>query len=283
MTAEATGQSAPGDESADEVTRLRQELAAAHARIASLEEELEVAREGRSAFAAAVSHELLTPLNHIIGYSGILLLGMSGELSGEQRSHLETVNSAGKHLARLIEDVIDFTRLEAGALEMRVTDVDADAAIRAACELMERSAREKGLCLRSAPSPATVWVRTDRERLRQVLIRLISNAVRFSDAGEIVVAATVRGDRVRFSVSDTGSGVSEPELERAFDAFTQIDVGGLAKPSGLGLGLAMARGMVERLGGRMWARSVVGEGSAFLFELPAASEDDGDGRGFLGV
>ncbi len=234
-------------------------------------EEADAASRAKSQFLASMSHELRTPLNGILGYTQIL--GRDSGLSVRQRAGLDVIQQSADHLLALINDVLDLAKIEARRLELHPTDFDLPEFVRGVAQFFAPRAREKGLRLESEPAPdLPQHVRGDAQRLRQVCYNLLGNAVKFTQRGGVVFAVSRVDDRVRFSVSDTGPGISPADQERLFEPFAQI--GDRARHAeGTGLGLNVSRGILEQMGARLQLESRPGWGSRFWFEvaLPAAA------------
>ncbi len=237
--------------------------------LANVNEQLRRATRIKSEFLANMSHELRTPLNSIIGFSGILLQGMAGELSEEQLKQVGMVNRSGRHLLDLINDILDLSRIEAGRVEVDLANFDLAAMIRAVCEDMRPLADAKGLSM-EVDAPAAFGLRSDRTKVRQILYNLVGNAIKFTDEGRIDITLRTTGERVAVSVADTGPGVAEGDREAIFDEFHQARRRADEKPAGTGLGLAISRKLARMLGGDISLASVPGEGSVFTLELPMA-------------
>jgi signal transduction histidine kinase len=208
-------------------------------------------------------------------------------LEPEQREYAEMGRRAGEALLSLISDILDFSKIEAGKLALDEVDFDVREVVDDACGIVAESAFAKGLELLpwvDAEVPARI--RGDHVRLRQVLINLVGNAIKFTQAGEVVVPVTVVGERLRFEVSDTGIGITPRQQERLWEAFTQADASTTRNFGGTGLGLTISRKLVEAMDGSIGLESVPGRGSNFHFELPltaAAPSAGADPAGFVGA
>jgi signal transduction histidine kinase len=234
-----------------------------------LYKELEAASQHKSDFLASMSHELRTPLNAIIGFSQVLREGMVGEVNEKQREYLDDILSSGNHLLSLINDVLDLSKVEAGQVELELAPFSLRDALESGVVMVRERATTDGVQITVADSSDVNIVDGDERRVRQVIFNLLSNAVKFTPSGGSVdVRATrVNGD-VQVSVADTGPGIAAVDLERIFEEFQQTDAG-LEQREGTGLGLALSKRLVELHGGRIWVESEVGEGSTFVFTLPA--------------
>ncbi|WP_295403898.1 PAS domain S-box protein [uncultured Thiocystis sp.] len=225
----------------------------------------ELANRAKSAFLANMSHEIRTPLNAILGFAQVLM--RAPELSAEHGNQLATILRSGQHLLALLNDILDMAKIEAGRLTCERAPFDPAALIRETEAIFRPRAHDQGLTLSVATHQLPRRVAGDALKLRQVLINLVSNAIKFTRSGTVILSAEGRGgDRIHFSVADTGIGIAPDELERIFDPFTQAESGRVT-PGGTGLGLALSRQFVRLMGGALSVTSVPGQGSRFTFAL----------------
>ncbi len=223
----------------------------------------------KSNFLATMSHELRTPLTSVIGYSEMMLEGLGGPLTAEQREYLGIIMEKGENLLQLITSILDISKIEAGRVRLVLSDVDAGQIMRDAVATVLPIARKKGLRIACEP-PAIPRIQADRDKLRQCLVNLCSNAVKFTPpGGSITVAAdSLEGRRVAIRVADTGIGISEEHIDKVFDVFYQVDGSSTREYGGAGLGLAIVKSFVEAHGGEIDVRSTPGTGSVFTMTLP---------------
>ena len=230
--------------------------------------QLEAASQHKSEFLANMSHELRTPLNAIIGFSEVLSDRMFGELNDKQAEYLKDIYASGTHLLSLINDILDLSKIEAGRMELEVTDFDLPQAIDNALTLVRERAGRRGIRLESTIDERLGEVRADERKIRQVVLNLLSNAIKFTpEGGRIEVAAVPKDGSVEVSVSDTGVGIAPEDQEAVFEEFRQVGTSA-AKQEGTGLGLALCRKFVELHGGGIRVLSEVGRGSTFTFTIP---------------
>ena len=238
------------------------------ARLTALNSELQRANQHKAEFLANMSHELRTPLNSILGFSQLLLEGDGGELTHEQRQDVDIIAQNGRHLLALINDLLDISKLEAGKAQLQRGEVDVDRLIAECVESVSSLAKTKKLELSASVAQDVGRVFADGPKLKQVLLNLLGNAIKFTEAGSVRVVAERRGADLQVSVRDTGIGVPPEDVERIFESFQQGQSGMSGKYQGTGLGLAICRQLVEMHGGRIWVRSTPGQGSSFSFTIP---------------
>jgi signal transduction histidine kinase len=233
--------------------------------------EAETANRAKSEFLATVSHEIRTPINAIIGYTDLLLLGVPEPLAEKQRAQIERIHASGQYLVRLVDEVLDLSRIEGAGLSVLVQPVDAMAAIEAAIALTAAAAAERKLTVRrvDGDEEGPVFI-GDVRRVEQILVNLVSNAIKFTPAGgRVDVSAGMRGEAVELVVRDTGIGIAADQLERIFDPFVQAEQGYTRTYGGVGLGLAISRELARLMGGDISVQSTPGKGSTFTVRLPA--------------
>jgi len=230
--------------------------------------ELEAASRHKSEFLANMSHELRTPLNAIIGFSEVLAEGMFGEINEKQTEYLNDILESGRHLLSLINDILDLSKIEAGRMELEATDFDLPTAIENALILVRERAGRRGITLGREIDERLGTIRADERKVKQVLLNLLSNALKFTpEGGRIDVRAGVVDGMAEISVADTGVGIAPEDQEAVFEEFRQVGTAA-KKVEGTGLGLALSRKFIELHGGRIWVKSQVGVGSTFTFTLP---------------
>ena len=222
----------------------------------------------KSQFLANMSHELRTPLNSIIGYTKLMLDGLEGEINDEQKKDLQTVYSNGKHLLELINGVLDLSRIEAGKTVLTLGMFIISDLVAEVIPGMEQLAREKGLGLTYSVAPNINQLYADRAKIKQILINILGNAIKFTAEGSIKLDVAETDNVFIFSVIDTGIGMKEEDLNRIFQSFEQVGPAQIAGYEGTGLGLAISKKLIDMQGGNIWAESRLGKGSTFTFTLP---------------
>jgi signal transduction histidine kinase len=248
-----------------ESERMRAEAEAARA-------DAEAANRAKSEFLAVMSHELRTPLNAIDGYAELMELGIRGPLTPEQRKDLGRIRHSQRHLLGLINGVLNYSRVEAGAVRYDIEDVPLDEVL-ATCEaLTAPQRRAKKLDFRYDGCDTALRARADGEKLQQIVLNLLTNAMKFTEpGGRVELDCTLDGDTVGITVTDTGRGIAAEHLERVFEPFVQVDTSRTRTHEGVGLGLAISRDLARGMGGDIVAESTKGVGSTFTLTLPAAS------------
>ena len=234
--------------------------------------QLEIASQHKSQFLANMSHELRTPLNAILGYSELILDDIYGAAPDKMRAALQRVQSNGKHLLGLINDVLDLSKIEAGQLTLSVADYSIKDVVQNVFTAMESLATEKKLALKIELPPNLPVAQGDERRLTQVLLNLVGNAIKFTDTGEVAIKAATSNGSYTVSVRDTGPGIDKANQSKIFEEFQQADNSATKKKGGTGLGLAIAKRIVEMHGGHIWVESKPGEGATFSFSVPLQVE-----------
>jgi signal transduction histidine kinase len=231
--------------------------------------QLEIANKHKSDFLANMSHELRTPLNAIIGFSEVMLSGMAGSMPDKQKEFIGDIRDSGKHLLALINDILDLSKIEAGRMELDITRFDLPAAISNAMTLVRGRAERHGIRLASEISTDVGAYDGDERKFKQIVLNLLTNAVKFTAEGGTVTmgAQRVNGSYV-FSVKDTGVGIAPEDQQAIFEEFKQVGKDYDKKAEGTGLGLALTKRLVELHGGYIKVESVVGKGSTFTFTMP---------------
>lgn len=256
---------------------LQLELEEAKIEMEKLARKAEAASRTKSRFLANMSHEIRTPMNAILGMTD---LALTTDLNKEQREFIQSARDSAELLLGLLNDILDFSKIEAGYLKLEETDFELREMVETTLKVLALKAHEKGLELIGLLEPETpVFIRGDPQRLRQVLVNLVGNAVKFTDQGEVLVRVSRAGEEkgrvvLHFTVSDTGLGIPPDRLENIFERFIQAEESTARRFEGTGLGLAISKQLVEMMGGRIWAESRVGQGSTFHFTIKTREIQD---------
>ncbi|HEY4218171.1 MAG TPA: ATP-binding protein [Gemmatimonadaceae bacterium] len=252
----------------DDLRNSNEELRQEKARAEDARRQADVANQAKSDFLASMSHELRTPLNAIMGYAQLLELGVHGALDAKQREDLRRIDRSAQHLLGLINDILNFAKIEAGRLEFHLVPVSLSSVLDRVKELVALQAASKHLRYSIDAVPDDVFVCADEDKLVQIFTNLASNAVRYTnEGGTITVTTHVNDDRVVTEVRDTGVGIPAAKLDSIFEPFVQVDRGYAAQRQGAGLGLAISRELARGMGGELTVKSEVDKGSVFSVEL----------------
>jgi signal transduction histidine kinase len=241
--------------------------------------QIKEASEAKSQFLANMSHEFRTPLNAIIGFTEVLQDNIAGPLNAEQTDYLQEIHDAGKMLLRLVNDVLDIAKVEAGRLELFAQEFSIAQLIRKSVTTIKGLAEKKGLWLEMKLPPDLGVISADPLRVQQILNNLLVNAVKFTDAGGVTISASTENNELHVCVEDTGIGIRPEHREIIFDEFQQIEATQGERKEGTGLGLALSKLLTEAHGGRIWVESEFGKGSAFHVTLPLRAPRVKDAKG----
>ncbi len=251
-----------------ELQRLYESQHQAAQELQRLNEQLQQASKAKSNFLANMSHELRTPMNAILGFVEMVLDEIYGEVPSHLREPLMDVQTNGKHLLRLINDVLDLSKIEAGRMELVLAEYSVQDVVETVRTSLQSLALEKGLGFVAAVEDDIPIALGDGKRIIQCLMNLVGNALKFSKHGRVAVSVEQQGDNLLYRVSDTGIGIPAEELENIFREFQQVDTAITREFSGTGLGLNITKKFVELHGGRIWVESELGKGSTFFFTIP---------------
>ena len=234
--------------------------------------ELEAANRAKSDFLTVMSHELRTPLNAIAGYTELMAMGLRGPLTAQQREDLGRIHASQQHLLGLINQVLNYAKLEAGTVQYQITRVPVDEVVTTAASLIAPQAGAKGVTLTLPERRSRVAAQADADKVRQIMLNLLSNAVKYTNrGGQIAIASRKKSDHVHVSVRDTGLGVPADKLEAIFEPFVQVGRALNRPGEGSGLGLAISRDLARWMGGDLTVTSRVGVGSTFTLSLPRSA------------
>lgn len=258
----------------EDVNRQRNELESVKTELEKANEKLQELDQLKSMFIASMSHELRTPLNAIIGFTGLLLQQAQGPLNEKQSDHLRRVRNAGQHLLSLISDIIDISKIEAGRIESVPEEFMLSDITREAMEEIEILAKPKHLEL-YIEMDHDISMKTDRKRLNQCILNYLSNAVKFTEAGSILLKVEDMRENIKLSVVDTGIGIADADISKLFEAFQRLETHLRVKPGGSGLGLYLTKCIVTGLlKGEVSVESKVGQGSTFSLTIPKRLNTD---------
>jgi signal transduction histidine kinase len=255
-----------------ENTRLFEEVQARTRELAKTVEDLEIASQHKNQFVANMSHELRTPLAAILGFAELIQEGFYEPQGPKSLDALTRIRANGKHLLGLINTVLDISKIESGQFSLNMTEYALESVVETVRSATESLAQNKKLDLKTEVAKSLPIGLGDEQRLTQVLLNLVGNAIKFTDTGEVHVTAKVVDGHFKVSVTDTGPGIPEEHQARIFEQFHQVDSSNTKAKGGTGLGLAIAKEIVEMHGGRIWVESTVGKGSTFQMEIPARAQ-----------
>lgn len=255
---------------ADEFNRMAGTIQERDERLETMNEKLLKANQVKSEFLAVMGHELKTPIHAIRGTAQLLNQGIDGPITEAQAEGLENIMKSGDHLRALIDNILQFSKIESGEEKIHPHNIEVASLVDEAMQQVGVLARQKGIGL--SASTNGIRVRADETKLRQVLINLISNALKYTNDGRVEVDVIEKNGEVVFSIEDTGVGIPEDKYESVFEPFTQLDSSTTREWGGIGLGLSIVKKYVEMHGGRIWLESEVGRGTTFYFTIPAVYE-----------
>ena len=253
-------------------THLEEKVKARTRELSDAFQQLEIANKHKSEFLANMSHELRTPLNAILGYTELIVDKIYGDVPDKIQEILVRVGENGRHLLSLINDVLDLSKIEAGRLTLSLNDYSMQDLVQTVITSVESLGAEKNLVLKTEVPSDLATGRGDEQRIAQVFLNLVGNAIKFTDEGEVSIEVAISNSSFLISVADTGPGLSEDDQQGIFEEFHQVDGSSTREKGGTGLGLSIARRIVEMHGGSIWVESTLGKGSTFWFTLPIRVE-----------
>jgi signal transduction histidine kinase len=230
--------------------------------------ELETASRHKSDFLASMSHELRTPLNAILGFNEMILGQVYGEVPPDMQDPLTDIQTSGKHLLRLINNVLDLAKIEAGRMELSLADYSVHATVESVRSTLRPLAADKGLEFLATVPADVPLAHGDAGRITQCLMNLAGNSLKFTKAGKVEISVELKDSVLVYRVTDTGIGIAPDKIETVFAEFKQSDATIASEYGGTGLGLSISRKFIEMHGGRIWVESDLGKGSSFIFEIP---------------
>jgi signal transduction histidine kinase len=255
-------------EARDAAERARVDAETATGQAEAARAEAESANGAKSDFLAVMSHELRTPLAAIMGYQELLADGITGPITDQQGQQLGRIKASARHLLSLIDEILTFTRLDAGRETVLVEQMDVGEVMKQAAEIVEPLVHAKALTLKVVPPDPPVVIESDPTKVRQILVNLLSNAVKFTDTGTIALETRTSKNEVQIVVSDTGIGIQPDNLNRIFDPFWQVEQKATRRATGTGLGLTVCRRLANLIGGDIDVTSAPGQGTTFTVTLP---------------
>ena len=255
-----------------ENARLFEEVQARTRELVKTVEDLEITSQHKNQFVANMSHELRTPLAAILGYSELIQEGFYEPQGPKSLDALTRIRSNGKHLLGLINTILDIAKIESGQFTLNMAEYAIESVVETVRSATESLAQNKKLALKTEVAKSLPIGLGDEQRLTQVLLNLVGNAIKFTDTGEVRVTAKSVNGHFAVTVTDTGPGIPEEHQARIFEQFHQVDSSNTKAKGGTGLGLAIAKQIVEMHGGRIWVESTVGRGSTFQMEIPTRAE-----------
>jgi signal transduction histidine kinase len=229
---------------------------------------LEKANRAKSEFLATMSHELRTPFSSIIGFSEILQDEKFGKLNEKQAGHVTNILTSGRHLLELINDLLDLSKIESGRMTLTLNKFSFPKLIEGIETILKEQALRKNITIRSRIASDITIINADERKIKQIMYNLLSNAVKFTpDGGKVDIKVDIKDEELRVSVTDTGIGIKQEDMDKLFKAFQQIDSKYVRKYGGTGLGLSLTKEMVKLHGGEIWVKSESGKGSTFTFTI----------------
>ena len=262
----------------EEMQAANEELTAQQQELSLLNLRLEQASRAKSDFLSNMSHELRTPLNSILGFSGVLLEQMFGDLNEKQQEYIQYILTSGRHLLSLINDILDLAKVEAGKMSLETNNFPLKSLLESSLNMFKEKTIKHGIALELDldSALAEALIEADERKLKQILFNLLSNAVKFTfDGGVVRLKAEREGEFFKITVTDTGIGIKPEDLGRLFQSFAQLESTYAKQYEGTGLGLALTKKLVELHGGRIWVKSEEGKGSSFIFTIPARPSGQG--------
>ena len=260
---------------AEEFNRMADTIQERDERLERINIDLTKANQVKSEFLAVMGHELKTPLHTIRGYSQLMLEGIEGPVTAAQREDLENIVRSSDHLRVLIDNILQFSKLESGQETIHPEELEVSKIVDDAMKHVSVLARERGVAVHASTNG--IRIRADETKLKQVLINLLSNGLKYTKEGSVEVTTKKSGSEVVFAVRDTGVGIPRDQFENIFEPFTQLDSSSTREWGGIGLGLSIVKKYVEMHGGRIWLESEVGRGSTFFFSIPLQTITTGGG------